>query len=177
VVAAAAGAEEPPAAPDSPDEATAARSGDGALAARVDQLGRAVAELQRKVDEQAAELTELRARPPAPATFRLGGLSVGLFGFVQADAVLYSQASVDEVDPATGAPLNETRFLIRRARLRVDADYGPVAASLELDGNTVNGPVARLIDAEASACWPRCAVEPLVMATLGLQRIPFGFEV
>ncbi len=111
----------------------------------------------------------------------MGRFAVTLFGFVQADGVAYSAASVDEVNPSTGAPLNETRFLIRRARLRADADYGILAGSLEFDGNTVNGPVARITNAEVSACWPRCAVRdgqlPLVMGTLGLMRIPFGFEV
>jgi hypothetical protein len=150
-----------------------------ALAARVNELGRALAALQSRVDTQAAELGELRARPVAAAPlFRVGRLAVSLFGFVQADAVAYSQASTDEVNPATGAPLNETRFLIRRARLRTDVDYGPVAGTLELDGNTTNGPVVRLIDADVSGCWPRCAMDPpIVMGTLGLMRIPFGFEV
>ena len=99
---------------------------------------------------------------------------------MQADGVVYSGASVDELNPSTGAPLNETRFLIRRARLRADADYGFLAGALELDGNTVSGPTARITNVEVSACWPRCREAdrpPLVMGTLGLLRIPFGFEV
>jgi hypothetical protein len=151
--------------------------------ARVDDLARQLGEAQARLDRQAAELRALRAdldaQKDAHAAFRVGRFSIALFGFVQADGVLYSGASVDEVNPSTGAPLNETRFLIRRARLRVDADYGYLAGVLELDGNTINGPIARITNVEVSACWPRCngARPPLVMGSLGLVRIPFGFEV
>jgi hypothetical protein len=168
-------AEEPPAPPQPPPAPD--------VNARVDDLARQLGEAQARLDRQAAELRALRveldAQRDAHAAFRVGRFSVSLFGFVQADAVAYSAASVDEVDPSTGAPLNETRFLIRRARLRADVDYGWVAGALELDGNTVSGPVARITNVEVSACWPRCGGErvPLVMATLGLVRIPFGFEV
>ncbi|MGZ3406122.1 MAG: hypothetical protein ACXVAN_06725, partial [Polyangia bacterium] len=153
------------------------------LAARVDDLARQLGEAQARIDRQAVELRALRAdldaQKDAHAAFRVGRFGVTLFGFVQADGVVYSGASVDELNPSTGAPLNETRFLIRRARLRADADYGWIAGTLELDGNTVNGPTARITNVEVSACWPRCAGErpPLVMGSLGLLRIPFGFEV
>ncbi|MDB4967015.1 MAG: phosphate-selective porin [Myxococcales bacterium] len=154
-----------------------------ALGARVDDLARQLGDAQARIDRQAAELAALKAtftaRDAHAAAFRVGRFSVALFGFLQADGILYHQASVDELNPSTGQPLNETRFLIRRARLRVEGDYGPVAGVIEFDGNTVNGPVARLIDVEASACWPRCTSDtgPVVMGTLGLMRIPFGFEV
>jgi len=153
------------------------------IAARVDDLARQLGEAQSRIDRQAAELRALRAdldaQKQSHAGFRIGGLQVSLFGFVQADGVVYSSASVDEVNPSTGAPLNETRFLIRRARLRVDADYRYVEAVLEFDGNTIAGPVARITNVEVSGCWPRCNGDgpPLVMGTLGLTRIPFGFEV
>jgi hypothetical protein len=153
------------------------------LAARVDDLARQLGEAQARLDRQAVELRALRAdldaQKDAHAAFRVGRFGVTLFGFVQADGVVYSRASVDELNPSTGAPLNETRFLIRRARLRADADYGWIAGTLELDGNTVSGPTARITNVEVSACWPRCAGDrpPIVMATLGLVRIPFGFEV
>ena len=138
--------------------------------ARVDDLARQLGEATARLDRQAAELRALRVELDAQkhehAAFRLGGLAVTLFGFVQADGVVYSASSVDEVNPSTGAPLNETRFLIRRARLRVDADYRYFEGVLELDGNTVNGPVARITNVEVSGCWPRCNGDrpPLVMA-------------
>jgi hypothetical protein len=174
------GNDAPPAAPPPP----APSATDATLAARVDDLARQLGDAQSRLDHQAAELRALRATVDGEAAgehaaFRVGRFGVKLFGFVQADAVAYSQASVDEVNPSTGAPLNETRFLIRRARLRADADYRWVAGAIEFDGNTINGPTARITNVEASACWPRCAGEtpPLVMATMGLVRIPFGFEV
>jgi len=153
------------------------------VSARVDDLARQLGEAQARLDRQAADLRALRVELDAQkqdhAAFRLGGLAVTLFGFVQADGVVYSAASVDEVNPSTGAPLNETRFLIRRARLKVDADYKYIEGILELDGNTINGPVARITNVEVSGCWPRCngPAPPLVQGTLGLTRIPFGFEV
>ncbi|MCU1282529.1 MAG: phosphate-selective porin, partial [bacterium] len=153
------------------------------VAARVDDLARQLGEAQARIDRQAVEQPALRsdldAQKDVHAAFRVGRFGVTLFGFVQADGVVYSGASVDELNPSTGAPLNETRFLIRRARLRADADYGYIAGALELDGNTVSGPTARITNVEVSACWPRCAGArpPLVMGTLGLLRIPFGFEV
>jgi pyruvate/2-oxoglutarate dehydrogenase complex dihydrolipoamide acyltransferase (E2) component len=173
----------PPAAV-SPPPAAASATND-AVAARVDDLARQLGQAQARLDHQAAELRALRAdlgaQKDAHAAFRVGRFGVTLFGFVQADGVVYSSASVDEVNPSTGAPLNETRFLIRRARLRADADYGYLAGSIELDGNTVSGPTARITNVEVSACWPRCVTAdgrlPLVMGTLGLLRIPFGFEV
>ena len=54
-----------------------------------------------------------------------------------------------------------------------------MAGLVELDGNTVNGPQARIIGAEASLKFPpeRGNPLPLLMATIGLFKIPFGFEV
>ena len=176
-------AQQEDATPPPPPAAPAPADVNADVSARVDDLARQLGEAQARLDRQAAELRALRAdldvQKHEHAAFRVGGFNVTLFGFVQADAVAYSAASVDEVNPSTGAPLNETRFLIRRARLRADADYGYLAGAIELDGNTVSGPTARITNVEVSACWPRCASgkPPLVMATLGLVRIPFGFEV
>lgn len=103
--------------------------------------------------------------------------SVSLSGYVQADAVLHDQSSVDEVDASTGEPLNENRFLIRRARLRADAHYSIVSAALELDGNTVRGPAMRIISAEVGLTILKGDDLPLLGASIGLMKIPFGFEV
>lgn len=72
--------------------------------------------------------------------------SLRIGGFVQADAVAYRQDSEDQLDGSTGQPLNETRFVIRRARLRAEADARYVGGILELDGNTVIGTQARLLE-------------------------------
>jgi hypothetical protein len=77
-------------------------------------------------------------------------LAPRLSGYIQADGALYDQASEDEVDPSTGAPLNQTRYAIRRARIHLDVDHGRMAGAMEVDFNTVNGPSAGLIDAEVT---------------------------
>jgi hypothetical protein len=102
---------------------------------------------------------------------------VDITGYVQADAVPWSQDSVDELDPSTGDTLNEERFLIRRGRVRVEARRDHMIGTVELDGNTVGGtPVARLLGAQIGYAWPS-AKEPLVAATVGLFKTPFGAEV
>ena len=68
--------------------------------------------------------------------------------------------------------------MIRRARLRTVLDKTYVAGALEFDGNTVNGSTARIVGAEASLKYPgERGAPPLLMATIGLFKIPFGFEV
>jgi hypothetical protein len=144
-----------------------------------------LAELRRQMARMQQELDETRAVAQRAAAahdgigFRLAGIELRFSGFVQADAVAYRQDSVDELSPATGQPLNQTRFLIRRARLRTELDYRFVGGVIEFDGNTITGPTARITNVEVSAWWPPRERQPLpyVMASLGLIRIPFGFEV
>ena len=124
----------------------------------------------------AQDLAAARAPSPAPAP---PPFTLALSGFIQGDGQLYDRASQDQVDPSTGAPLNQTRFLIRRARVRLDLDHARMAGSLELDANTANGPAAGLIDAEVSVragarddsgrAWGD--------GTIGLLRTPWGYEV
>ena len=52
-------------------------------------------------------------------------LALSLSGFVQADVYAYRQDSQDQLDNGSGQPLNETRFLIRRARLRPGRGQSP----------------------------------------------------
>jgi hypothetical protein len=112
----------------------------------------------------------------APPTVSAARTGLSLTGFVQADLLL-RQSSQDQLD-AAGAPLNQETFQIRRARLRAVIERDWVAGALELDGNTVNGPQVRVLDAEASLKWPpaRGGI-PVVMATIGAFKIPFGFEI
>ena len=119
------------------------------------------------------------AKPRSPIT---------VSGFVHADWTVFRQTSQDEVTP-DGQPLNEDRFLVRRARLRATAEHGTTHAALEIEGNTVNGPEVRPVNAEASLKWPaeRPAYDPTLdqrglasppwfMVTAGLIPAPFGFE-
>ena len=110
-----------------------------------------VLRLQKALEEAAArEDAREKNAPPAVGASMAG---VSLYGYVQADYQV-RQSSEDQLDPASGQPLNQDRFLIRRARLGVTMDRQYGEGRLEIDGNTVNGPALRLFDAEASAKWP-----------------------
>ncbi len=100
-------------------------------------------------------------------------------GYVQIDWILHNQASVNEVDYAQNRPLNQDRFTLRRGHVRLDAERGLASAALELDANTTNGAQVRPLDANVSLRWPAKPEEGalFVVATLGLMKIPFGFEV
>jgi hypothetical protein len=96
-------------------------------------------------------------------------------GYLQLDAIPWNQASVDELDPGTGAPLNQTGLVVRRARLRVEASRDGLSGGLELDGNTLTGPSLRLLGAQVGYALPDGA--PRLGIVGGLIKIPFGAEV
>ncbi len=101
-------------------------------------------------------------------------------GGVQVDGVIVDQASVDELDPATGQSLNDVRVIIRRARVRADLhstalSFLTVGVVSEIDGNTVLGPQLRVQKAEVFAALP--GESPTVRVGLGLMKVPFGAEV
>ena len=115
-------------------------------------------------------------------------LPVVVTGYIQADWVAFRQSSQDEVTPS-GDPINQDRFVIPRARIRMTADRGYTYGALEIDANTVNGLQVRPINAEASFKFPaaRPAFDPALdqhalpretwfMVTFGLIHTPFGFE-
>ncbi len=103
-----------------------------------------------------------------------------LDAFVQIDAVPYSQHSLDEVDPAgTGMPLNEESVAVRHGLVRLEAKRENYFAELELDGNTVKGPSARILTSQVG--WRYLDPDDtdhddnaLVRARAGLMLIPFG---
>ena len=99
-----------------------------------------------------------------------------LSGYAQVDWTLHQQLSQDEIDHSSGLPLNQNRFTLRRGHLRVDARQGFVSGSLEIDVNTNSGPQVRPIDAEVSVRWEKGEGDHVAF-TLGLMKIPFGFEV
>jgi hypothetical protein len=119
------------------------------------------------------------AAPPAPALrpaiTRLGA-QVELTGYLQADAVPWTQDSLDELDPATRRPLSQERVVVRRARLRVDARRGSGFGGLELDGTTARATTLRLLSAEVGYAYPARGA-PLVAISVGLLKTPFGAEV
>ena len=137
---------------------------DDSLRAEVARQGAAIQDLKASLDKE-------KSKTENPG--------IRISGFIQADWVIHDQASQNEIDGSTGLPLNLDRFTLRRGHVRVDAEQGLVLGSLEIDANTTSGPQVRPIDAEVSLRWPEKpdARLPSFMATLGLMRIPFGYEV
>ena len=132
------------------------------------------AELARQaaaIDELSASLEAEKRRTSFPPP-------VVVSGFVQVDWVIHDQESQNEVS-ASGQPLNLDRFTLRRGHVRVDAEKGLVLGTLEIDANTTSGPQVRPIEASVSLRWPEKPADrlPSFLATMGLMRIPFGYEV
>jgi hypothetical protein len=151
-----------------------------------------VSELRDEVGKLRADLDELRtakspATPSAGASPKpLGweafwpwvappaGLSVG--GYLQSQYESH-QDSQDQLTQG-GAPLNLDRFSIRRARVNLTGAWQYATFALELDANTTNGPQVDLRKAEASLQYrPDRARPPVLMATMGLFDVPFGYEL
>jgi hypothetical protein len=79
-----------------------------------------------------------------------------------------------------GGIYNQDRFLVRRARVRIDGDWQYAALMLELQGNTTHGPQFGLHHAEASLQYRVDRTKktaPWVKATIGLFDTPFGWEL
>jgi hypothetical protein len=155
----------------------AARDAAAAQATKLDLLGKQLAAEQAVRAAAAADhdkaAAAAAAHPPIGSRWR----GIGVAGFAQIDFA-HRQSSVDEIDTG-GNPLNQDRFNLRRARVRVSADYGRVFGDVELDGNTNSGPQAKVVGAEVSySPFDRApgGASPLA-ATAGLFKIPFGQEV
>jgi hypothetical protein len=175
-----------------PTSADAAPIGTAELAAQVAQQRAELASLREEVQRKLAEEKAARAAAEmaaenkaqtnakaeveaALASERAARQWLKISGFVQADLNV-NQTSQDQINTSTGVPLNDNRFLIRRARLGAVVDQQYLAGVLEIDANTVNGPQVRPMDVEATVKWPGGSV-PLAALTVGLLKIPFGFEV
>jgi hypothetical protein len=88
-----------------------------------------------------------------------------------------NQSSEDQLAQG-GVPLNHERFLLRRARVRLDGEYKYAAMQLEIDGNTARAPQLRVLHAFGTLKLPgKEPSVPLAAVTLGLFDTPFGFEL
>ena len=153
---------------DQPSEVDALRKELGAVKAELDGL-------KRTVEKNALAESAFEGKP----LVRARNFNLTLTGFVQADYSAFRQSSQDELNPSTGEPLNQSRFLLRRARFRAEIDYSIVGGALELDANTVNGPQVRPVGAEVYLAWrnPSNPSLPYLQLTIGEFKTPFGFEV
>jgi len=152
------------------------------LEARVKRL-----EEQAKRQEALANAAAAAGQPP-PGARRS---PIVLSGFAHVDWAVFRQSSQDEVTQE-GEPLNENRFLVRRGRLRGEADRGYFHGAVEIEANTIRGPIVRPINVEASFKYPADrpypgpTIDPALshddgrpwfIVTTGLFRTPYGFEV
>lgn len=64
---------------------------------------------------------------------------------------------------------------MRRARLKAEVTRDELFGRLELDGNTIDGPTARIISARAGARWQQHGVDASL--ALGVFKVPFGRDV
>jgi hypothetical protein len=170
----------PPQPPGPTPAELALKADDEALKAQVtslkDTLDAVSAELGAEREQRAEEVIAVQERAEKAEALR--SLMPKASGYIQADWTMLRQSSSDQLNYSTGDPLNEERFMIRRARLKMTLDRPYTAGALEFDGNTVKGTQARLVDAEASLKLPGERPDlPLVMASIGMFKIPFGFEV
>jgi hypothetical protein len=93
----------------------------------------------------------------------------------------YQANAISEDQVQNGVtPLNQDRFVVRRARLRLDRGWDYAAATLELDASTTQGPHVGIRRAEGSLLYRGenpDNVPPLVMLSAGVTDLPFGYEL
>jgi hypothetical protein len=108
---------------------------------------------------------------PVPTGLRIGGYLQTQFES--------NQLSEDQLQQG-GSPLNQDRFSLRRGRLRLDRGWEYANATLELDANTTRGVNVGIRRAEGSLLYRGQNgqdLPPLVMLSLGVTDLPFGFEL
>ncbi len=102
--------------------------------------------------------------------------SIRLSAYAQAQ-LEFHQDSEDQL-AVGGQPLNQNRFLLRRARLKIDSAHRYTEFLLELDGNTVKGPSFGVQRAEVSAVYRGRDADsnkaPLIGLTAGVLIPSFG---
>jgi hypothetical protein len=122
----------------------------------------------------AATQRPLGYEPSWPWVLPPEGITPG--AYVQAQFESH-QDSTDQLFQG-GAPRNQDRFLVRRARASVVGEWTYAALALELDANTTSGPQVDLRKAEVSLQYrPDRSKPPIIMATVGQFDTPFGYEL
>jgi hypothetical protein len=139
-------------------------------------LPSAIAEAQSSAE---AQETEAEAEPEPELLFpklasALGGVKAT--GFAQVD-YLRLERSLDELSDGNREPLNENRFLVRHARLRLSRDWQHIGLT-SLTEFFSNDKGLRQVAFDIHAGLPGLKAEdpPLVQLQAGLIAVPFGFE-
>lgn len=105
------------------------------------------------------------------------GVAVEAFGLLHVDLVPWDRAATDELDPISRTPLNDERFVVRRARVGARLAYQVLSARIEIDASTQTGrPSVRVLSAELGASLPG-ALSRLLVVRAGLLKIPFGWAI
>ena len=150
--------------------------------ADLDEQDARIQELEHQIKEinkAAAGSSPTAAKPDKPANLpappEVDPFPLKLSGYLQTQYELH-QDSEDQLLPG-GAPLNQNRFLIRRARVKLVKDWQYGGVMFELDANTVKGAAIGVQHAEVSLAYRNQDLTPLVQVTLGLFDNPFGREV
>jgi hypothetical protein len=145
------------------------------LRARLDAVEKGPAAPRARAEEpisaKPVDLEKNAVSRPVPTGVRIGG-------YLQAQFES-NQLSSDQLDPS-GSPLNQDRFSVRRARLRLDRGWEYANATLELDASTTRGVNVGIRRAEGSVLYRGRNSQdfpPLVMFSMGVTDLPFGFEL
>jgi hypothetical protein len=151
-------------------------------AGHLQELETQVGELKAQIEEDKKALDEHKNQPPPPPTYpdwldRFRDITISAYLQAQYEA---HQDSEDQLRPG-GAPINQNRFAIRRARVELGREWQYAGLLLQLDGNTMKGPSFGVHRAEASVMYRggdgRVGAPPLVKMTMGLFLVPFGYEL
>ncbi len=151
--------------------------------ARVTSLEKEVKKLQAELAKKQQSAAEPKRRkrkpkrlPPRREPGWADGIKVG--GYVQAQYESH-QDSEDQLLQG-GQLLNQDRFVLRRARLKVERAWKYSSVMIELDGNTVHGGHFGVQHAEASVFYRggnRADMLPVAQLTFGQFDTPFGYEL
>lgn len=172
----------PPHLASSPDEVAMLRAAVDRLEQRLaaveaTSLSEQAPEPMAEEPPESADITADRAPVAAPPSHWWDALDLRVSGYVQSQLV-FSQLSESELD-ADGNARNLDRFLIRRGRLRIERTWRHASLAFEIDASTTRGPFVGIRRAETSFFYPGShdGAPPLVMATVGLTEVPFGYEL
>jgi hypothetical protein len=158
-----------------PEPPSASKAEVDALVARIEALEAHSVQQQTELDAakaraDAADAVEAKAANEADLGWSWGA-------YVQAQ---YESSQISENQLQTGgALLNRDRFVVRRARFRLDHDWEYAALAVEIDTDTVQGLQIGVRRAEAEVRYPaRSKIRlPYVSFKMGIQDQPFGHEL
>ncbi len=125
--------------------------------------------------------TQAKAPEPPPIAVAEWLKPYTLSAYLQSEYQSH-QDSDDQLQQG-GTALNKDRFLLRRARVKIDGDWKYAHLQMEADGNTTVAPQLRVLHAFGTLKLPQVwtgkttADEPLAAVSVGLQDTPFGYEL